>query len=273
MQKWRRLLADGLLTVNRLVGSERPSGRMFKGSALVFAPHPDDEVLGCGGTIALKVRAGARVNVVVMTDGRASHSALIAANELIEIRRAEAQNAALRLGLSAEDYRFLDFEDHRLLRHRKAASDQVFEIIQQFEPDEIYLPHRRDVITDHVETNRIVRGVVNQIGNPVTLFEYPVWLWNNWPWTLDSARYGSGMVRDALGAIRDAAEIVFVCRDRVNVASVLTVKLAALGAYQSQLQRLNGSPRWSVLADVAEGEFLRRFETSFEIFRRTDYRP
>jgi hypothetical protein len=50
-------------------------------------------------------------------------------------------------------------------------------------------------------------------------------------------------------------------------------KLAALAAYRSQTQRLNGNPRWPVLSDVAGGEFLRRFESGIEIFRRTNYRP
>jgi hypothetical protein len=50
-------------------------------------------------------------------------------------------------------------------------------------------------------------------------------------------------------------------------------KLAALAAYRSQTQRLNENPRWPVLSDVAGGEFLRRFESGIEIFRRTNYRP
>ena len=39
-------------------------------SAVVFAPHPDDETLGCGGTIALKVRAGAEVNALRVKNTR-----------------------------------------------------------------------------------------------------------------------------------------------------------------------------------------------------------
>ena len=272
MQKWRRLLADGLLRVNRMMSSDRLSRRTRDASALIFAPHPDDEVLGCGGVIALKAQAGAAVKVVVMTDGRASHSSLIAADELVRIRRAEAEEAALLLGLVAADYIFLDFEDHKLVHHRDAACEQVAEIIDQFKPDEIYLPPRRDVISDHVETNRIVRRAIERISRPVVLLEYPVWLWNGWPWTRGGARYASGIARRALGTVRDVAEIMLACRTRIDVGSVLNRKQAALAAYRSQTQRRNGNPRWAVLSDVAEGEFLRRFETGFEIFRRTNYR-
>jgi LmbE family N-acetylglucosaminyl deacetylase len=270
MQKFRRLLADALLMANRALSSGRLSGWTCNASALVFAPHPDDEVLGCGGVIALKTNAGARVKVVVMTDGRASHRALIAEAELVKMRRAEAKEAALQLGL-ATDHVFLDFEDQRLEHHRDAACDRVVEIIDQFKPDEIYLPHRRDVISDHTETNRIVRHAVERIRRPVAMLEYPVWLWNSWPWTQGGARYATGIVRRMLETMRDIAEITLVCRTRIDVGSVLNRKLAALAAYRSQIQRRNGNPRWQVLSDVAEGEFLRRFETGFEIFRCTNY--
>jgi len=42
-------------------------------TATVFSPHPDDETLGCGGTIIKKKRAGAEVKIFYMTDGRKSH--------------------------------------------------------------------------------------------------------------------------------------------------------------------------------------------------------
>jgi LmbE family N-acetylglucosaminyl deacetylase len=273
MKTWRQLLVDGLLTVNGLLSSEQFSACTHTKSALVFAPHPDDEVLGCGGVIALKARRGAPVMVVVMTDGRASHKGLIATDELVTMRRAEAEEAAMRLGLTAADYVFLKFEDHRLQEHSAAARARVSDIIDRFKPDEIYVPHRRDGIADHVTTNRIVRGVLDQIDRPVTLLEYPVWLWNSWPWTHGGGRYPAGALKCSLGAIRDLIEIVFACRARVNVSAVSQIKLSALDAYRSQLQRHNGNPRWPILADVAGGDFLRRFMTEFEIFRRTNYSP
>lgn len=271
MHNLRRFLAGSLLALNRLVRSERSLGRTHQTCALVFSPHPDDEVLGCGGTIALKVDAGAEVKVIVMTDGRASHNALISGDELVGIRHNEAKDAAQRLGLKSEDYIFLDFEDHQLANHRDAATVRVADLIKQFCPDEVYVPHRRDGLNDHVETNGIVRAAVNRIGKPLMLLEYPVWLWNNWPWTIGPARGRSGRVRYWLRTIRNSGEIVFGCRSGIDVGSVRERKLKALAAYESQLQRRDGDPRWPVLADVADGEFLRCFESNVELFRRTDY--
>jgi LmbE family N-acetylglucosaminyl deacetylase len=272
MEAWRRSLANALLVIHRLLSFDRLPCLDRNASALVFAPHPDDEVLGCGGVIALKTQAGARVRVVVMTDGRASHRTLIAEDELVRIRRVEAEEAAHQLGPGA-DYVFLGFEDQRLSHDSHGASDQVVDIIDQFKPDEIYLPHRRDGISDHVETNRIVRRAVDRLRRPVVLLEYPVWLWNSWPWTRGGAPDARGGIRKALRTMRDVAEIVLACHTRVDARTVLHRKLAALAAYRSQTQRFNGDPRWPVLSDVAEGEFLRRFETGIEIFRSTNYHP
>lgn len=273
MRKWRRLLVDALLAINQLMSSSGLSRRVRNTSALVFAPHPDDEVLGCGGIIALKAQAGARVKVVIMTDGRASHRTLISEKELVKMRRAEAEEAAFQLGLFATDYVFLEFEDHRLIQQRDAAIDRVFEVIDRFGPKEVYVPHHRDGISDHVETNRIVREALNRFKRSITLLEYPVWLWNCWPWTQSGMNcMHNGILSCALKTARDVVDVVFRCRTRVEVSSVLHRKRAALAAYRSQTQRFNGNPQWPVLADVAEGEFLRCFETDFEIFRCTNYR-
>lgn len=229
-------------------------------------------MLGCGGVIALKAQAGSRVQVIVMTDGRASHKALINPDELVRIRRAEANEAAAQLGLDAS-FLFLDYEDQRLADHHDAARDRAAEIIDRFKPDEIYIPSRREGISDHTETNHVVREAVGRIGKPVVLLEYPIWLWSGWPWIQKSLRRSPGFLRARLRVARDIAEIVIACRTRVDVSDVLHRKRAALAAYRSQIERLNGDPRWPVLADVGDPEFLRYFEREVEIFRRSDYRP
>ena len=63
-------------------------------SALVFSPHPDDESLGCGGTILKKKQAGANVKLVHVSDGGAS-TTLIPREELTAMRKKECVDAAV----------------------------------------------------------------------------------------------------------------------------------------------------------------------------------
>jgi LmbE family N-acetylglucosaminyl deacetylase len=260
-------LARSALSLGRLAARGGLDGEGLRADAIVFAPHPDDEVLGCGGTIALKVAAGARVRVVVMTDGRASHGHLIDAATLIRIRREEAERAAPHLGLGPQDYTFLDFQDHHLHVHAPEARLRVQQLVAEFAPVQVFVPHRRDRLSDHVATFEIVRDALQVLGKPVTVFEYPVWLWHTWPWTSGKPHEGATPMA-ALRTARDMAALAFGCRTRVDVRAMMDRKRAALAEYTSQMERRNGDPAWPVLADVSSGDFLERFDAGVEIFRQ-----
>jgi LmbE family N-acetylglucosaminyl deacetylase len=237
--------------------------------ALVFAPHPDDEVLGCGGTIAMKAQAGSALQIVVMTDGRTSHSQFVDVQTLIEMRRAEAFDAAKQLGLDPSTYTFLDFEDNRLGECADAARQRVIELLQHHRPKHVFVPHRHDGLPDHVATFEIVSSAIRECGRPMTVLEYPVWLWNTWPWTKTLPGLRGAFV-GVPRMLRDCAELALGCRTRVDIRSVLPRKLDALAQYRSQVQRQRGDPCWPILADVSEGTFLDRFRTGMEVFRRTE---
>lgn len=134
-----------------------PPGR----SVLVLAPHPDDEVAGCGGTLAIHARQGARVTVVHMTDGRLGSLRLETLcgaerqafqSELVRTRKAEAAAAARILGVG--DPVALDFRDGELRRTR-AAIARIEELLAAHRPDIVYVPFPCDRHADHVETARI----------------------------------------------------------------------------------------------------------------------
>lgn len=88
---------------------------------LVLSPHPDDETLGAGGTIADARRRGIAVRIVFLTNGDGSRSTQIAENlrqrrlnsfqELAKLRQKEAANAAHALGVDAKDLIFLGYPD------------------------------------------------------------------------------------------------------------------------------------------------------------------
>ena len=109
-------------------------------SCLVLAPHPDDETLGCGATIMRKLAAGARVSVVIATDGRLSpRPGGLSADRWVALREEETRRACAILGLPCENITFLHFEDRRLADHRGLVRDRLFEIFDTMNPEEIFV--------------------------------------------------------------------------------------------------------------------------------------
>ncbi len=102
---------------------------------LIVAPHPDDEVLGCGGLIAQAVRRGALVRVVFLTcgDGYVGAATLLCrstprANDFInlgKLRMQEARRAAQALGLDPQSLIFLGYPDRHLWQMALAGNQPV----------------------------------------------------------------------------------------------------------------------------------------------------
>lgn len=112
---------------------------------LVLAAHPDDEVLGMGGTIAVHTERGDQVRVVVVTDGSSTQYPDDSETRLR--KEEEALRAAAELGVM--DYVHLDLPDMRLdtLAHVDVNA-VVEEHIRDFAPERVYTPHP-DVNLDH----------------------------------------------------------------------------------------------------------------------------
>ncbi|MHC4944096.1 MAG: PIG-L family deacetylase [Planctomycetota bacterium] len=110
---------------------------------LVLAPHPDDEVIGCGGAIALHTDRGDRVMVVHLTDG-AGGGAL---RNLSEIRKEEARAAGGILGV--QEFLALDFPDGRLLPDA-AAVERIRQIVLDHRPSVVYAPSSFEIHPDHI---------------------------------------------------------------------------------------------------------------------------
>ena len=119
------------------------------GSLLVLAPHPDDEVLGCGGLIIAHRERGFPVSVVVMTDGGRGEPGKTSDAEYREARRAESRAAAEVLG--GVDLTFLDVPDGGLAAHPEAA-DAVREVIRARKPATLVFPSPFEMHPDHRAT-------------------------------------------------------------------------------------------------------------------------
>ncbi len=134
-------------------------------TVLVVAAHPDDEVLGCGGTIARHVMEGDRVSVLIVAEGATSRKggeeADGASDEVDRLKQAACQVSDI---LGYDDPTFLCFPDNRLDRGDLLDVIKPIEaVIQEVDPDIIYTHHGGDLNVDH----RIVHQAVITATRPM----------------------------------------------------------------------------------------------------------
>lgn len=151
--------------------------------AVVVAPHPDDEVLGVGGTLALLTTAGVSVRVVTVTDGEASHphSPTRTPTALAEIRRAEQHLALARLGLDQAQVHRCGLPDGHLDRHEADLADTLTGLLDEHTWCLATWAH--DGHPDHEAAGRAAARAASLTG--ARLLGFPVWAWH-WARPADS---------------------------------------------------------------------------------------
>ncbi|MFD3381951.1 MULTISPECIES: PIG-L deacetylase family protein [unclassified Streptomyces] len=122
---------------------------------LVFAPHPDDETLGCGGSIAHHIEMGRSVNVVFLTSGEQGVTGTRVERAGL-VREQEAETALGKLGVAAQDVHFLRLPDGGLDPMDWDHFLQVLCILRQLRPSAVYLPHAADASFDHRQAFQLV---------------------------------------------------------------------------------------------------------------------
>jgi LmbE family N-acetylglucosaminyl deacetylase len=108
---------------------------------LVVAPHPDDEVIGCGGTIALCAERGAEVHLLVVFDGAAGDPEhKFEAHSYVAKRQAEARAAGEQLGVS--QYTFWDLPEGHLATEAEVeqGAERLRSFVNEVQPDLILAP-------------------------------------------------------------------------------------------------------------------------------------
>lgn len=136
-----------LLLTARSVGRDVRIGLPPFRRVLVLAPHPDDETLGCGGTIARLADAGRQVVVAVATDGEATKGSAISDAATAALRREEVTTAVRILG--AEGPRFLSLPDGGLAGRVDDLAAAVAALVEELRPEAIFLPWFLDGHPDH----------------------------------------------------------------------------------------------------------------------------
>lgn len=111
---------------------------------LVIAPHPDDEIIGVGGTILKYIKEKHNVSICIVTRGCEP----LFSDENVAITREEARKAHKYLGVKGTYY--LDFPAVMLEKaNRYEINDKLLEIIDKVKADIVFIPHHGDMQKDH----------------------------------------------------------------------------------------------------------------------------
>jgi LmbE family N-acetylglucosaminyl deacetylase len=140
-------------------------------AVLVLAPHMDDEVIGCGGTLARHVQQGARVSVVFLTDGSGG-GRTDSSQDISVVRKAEAVTALASLKIS--EVKYLDARDGDLMASPGIAL-RLREVLQRVRPRLVYLPFFLEEHPDHRAASRVLLDAVNGEDLDFQCMGYEVW--------------------------------------------------------------------------------------------------
>jgi LmbE family N-acetylglucosaminyl deacetylase len=130
-------------------------------SALIVAPHFDDEVLGCGGLVTKLTAAGAVVRVVFCSDGAGESADPDGRRHESVRRREEARGVAALLGLAGIDE--LDLPDGSLMEHVEAMADGLARLLLEHRPELVFVPSPLEVSADHRAAFAALQRALNDL--------------------------------------------------------------------------------------------------------------
>jgi len=189
-------------------------------NVLVVAAHPDDEILGCGGTMARLAREGHEVRIAILAEGMSSRYVQRedADQQQLKHLHARAQQAANKVG--AKELVLCKLPDNRLdTVPLLDVVKLVEELITRFRPEAIYTHHPGDLNVDHGVVHRAVltatRPVAGQWVREIYAFEVP----SSTEWAFQRL------------------EPVFRPSVFVDIAETLDTKLEALACYDTETRK------------------------------------
>lgn len=227
------------------------SVQTITGPVLVVAPHPDDETLGCGGSISLLRASGCTVYVLVMSDGTLSHprSVKYPAPRLRALREAETLEALSILGISKTETRFLRLQDGSIPSPTSPESHEAVErcrtYLEMVSPKTIFLPWRFDPHPDHRATWKLIHTALVHLKETPRMIEYPIWDWD-----------------PDQGNLTNFEQVVGW---RLDIRTVVETKRTAIAAYRSQTTNLiDDDPEGFQLTPEMLANFIRPWELYLE---------
>jgi LmbE family N-acetylglucosaminyl deacetylase len=210
---------------------------------LLLAPHPDDEVLACGGLLQRWSRLGSHIDIWMITDGEACFGDEVDANQVATQRRREATEAHKRLGVEAT-VNWLELPDSNVASHTQQLRTLLNAYLDSAENSQATLiaPLPVDGHPDHDCVGAIAYDLAMQ--RKLLLLQYPIWMWHS----------GSSSELQKHN----------VFRTELSAAEKIR-KADAIAAFSSQIQPERGPA-------VLPRSVLRHFRRSFEVVFVEDFR-
>ncbi len=198
-------------------------------SVVVFAPHPDDEVFGCGGAIMRHVTAGVPVHVVILSDG-AFHAGNEEHQSLVEIRETESRKAADVLGYGEPEFWRLP---DRGIEYGEALIERLMQTMRTHQADLIYAPSLREMHPDHRQLAMAAVEAVRRLGDNLRLAMYEV-----------------GIPLQQPNLLLDISDLL----DRKQVAMADFISQLKLQRYDEQILALNRYRTYTLPMEVKAAE-------------------
>lgn len=188
-------------------------------NVLVLASHPDDEVLGCGGTIARLTSDGHRVTIAILGQGAASRHAADSAEGTAAVRALEGKSREAASILGAIEVLHFGLPDNRF------DSCNLLDVIRIVEelgrrvmPDEVYTQHGGDLNVDHTITFRAAMTAFRPLPGSSTRALYAYEVASSTEWAFE--QFAPAFVPDTF----------------VDISDFLETKLRALAVYDGEMR-------------------------------------
>ena len=181
---------------------------------LAVGCHPDDLEVACGGTIAKYSRSNHKVFMCHVASGNMGHK-IIEPDQLAEIRRKEAINAAAVLGAEAFE---IGVDDLAVNRFDETVVDKLIDVIRFTKPDLIITHNQEDYMRDHIETGKLVYNAsfAASIQHRVT-------------------DYGTFSSIPPIMYMDTLAGMNFIPTEYVDISETMKLKIDALACHDSQI--------------------------------------
>ncbi|MCC8539480.1 PIG-L deacetylase family protein [Xanthomonas axonopodis pv. poinsettiicola] len=226
----RQLIELPITSIDQLLGDAT--------RVVVVSPHPDDEVLGCGGLLAMAAASGRQALIVSVTDGEAAYPQEDAwpPARLAAARRDELRNALACLGIDPSNVLRLDAGDGQVRAGIEELGRRLSALLRP--TDTVLVTYARDGHPDHEACADAAIDAATRCG--ARLIQFPVWAWH-WD-NPDHSQMLASAMRLALPPAAHA------------------VKMRAMSAFKTQTGHVTPALRSPILPDWALARFRRDFE-------------